>query len=141
MFFHNILLDHYFTFFVKEDSVLPVIPFTMITEIILKTHLQLAHIGLAKMLDIVSNQYWHPALEKVCRDISVCCLHCQLYKVYSQHIKPPTIRLKTKYPFEIVSMDLMLLPRTSSGNIALLVAVDQFSKWMSIVPLRNKLIG
>ena len=35
-------------------------------------------------------------------------------------------------------MDVMLLPKTMRGNTAVLIAVDQFSKWMSVVPLKNK---
>ena len=35
-------------------------------------------------------------------------------------------------------MDLMRLPKTKSGHNGVLIAVDNFSKWMNVVPLRNK---
>ena len=32
----------------------------------------------------------------------------------------------------------MVLPRTSEGNIGLLVVIDHYTKWTSAVPIRNK---
>ena len=32
----------------------------------------------------------------------------------------------------------MLLPKTSRGNLAVVVAIDHHSKWLTAVPIKNK---
>ena len=32
----------------------------------------------------------------------------------------------------------MNLPKTPSGHVAVIVTVDHFSKWLHVVPIRNK---
>ena len=43
-----------------------------------------------------------------------------------------------KYPFQLVAVDLILLPKTSSGHLGCLMVVDHYSKFVSAVPLRDK---
>ena len=107
-------------------------------DIVVKTHNQLAHIGTTRLHKIILEQFWHPALEKICRDTCSACIHCQLYKVQRLHIQPPMMKVKTNYPFELVAVDLMVLPKSRKGNVAVLVAIDTYSKWLAVVPLRNK---
>lgn len=59
-------------------------------------------------------------------------------KVSSQAVAPPTLKIKSTYPFQLVAADLVQFPRTSRGNIGCLVIVDHYSKWISVVPIRNK---
>lgn len=91
-----------------------------------------------KLLDIILKQFWHPAMEKVIRDICKSCIHCQTFKTSCQNIYPPTIKITTSYPFELVSMDLMMLPKTPDNNIAVVVAIDHYSEWLSVIPIRDK---
>ena len=114
------------------------LPFALIADIAYKTHTNLGHIGSNKLQNTVLELFWHPALEKICRDICTSCLHCQLYKVHRQHIQPPIIKLQTMYPYQLLSMDIMLLPKSSKGNIAVLVAIDSYSKWITAIPIKNK---
>ena len=51
---------------------------------------------------------------------------------------PPSLKIATSYPFEMLAVDLMSLPRTRTGYVACLVAVDHFSKFAVAVPLKNK---
>ena len=113
-------------------------PFNLIMDIVFKTHTQLGHIGTSKLHNTVLGQFWHPALEKVCRDVCSCCTHCQLNKVHRLHIQPPTLKVQTKYPFQLLAVDVMLLPKSKKGNIAVLVAIDHYSKWLTAVPMKNK---
>ena len=117
---------------------LVVLPFSLITDIAVKTHEQLSHIGANKLLNLVMKQFWHPAIENICRDICKSCVHCQFYKVHRQHLKSPTLKIETGYPFEILAIDVMLLPKTSRGNLAVVVAIDHHSKWLTAVPIKNK---
>ena len=115
-----------------------VVPFKLMTEIVYRTHLEMAHIGRLKLFEMVQNQFWHPALDKVVRDICRSCPHCQVFKVSRQDVAPPTMKIKTSYPFEMVSVDCMLLPITSTREEVVLVAVDQYSKWLSVIPMHDK---
>ena len=66
------------------------------------------------------------------------CSQCQLLKVMPRHIIPPTVKIKTAAPFELVAADLVEFGRTSRGNLACLMIVDHNSKWVCAVPLQNK---
>ena len=110
----------------------------MLIDIVHKAHMQASHIGTPRLYDMVSQTMWHPSLEKLCRDICLCCVHCQLYKVYRINAGPPTLKIKASYPFDLVSVDLMSLPKSKLGNVAVLVVIDSLSKWLATAPLRNK---
>jgi transposase InsO family protein len=60
-----------------------------------------------------------------------------LYKISAQHVAPPKIKIKAHYPFDLVAMDILQLPR-SHGFVALLVVIDHFSKFLTAIPLRYK---
>ena len=112
--------------------------YAFMVEIIVKTHQQLAHIGRHKLIDLVIKQFWHPAIDSIAREICKTCNYCQLNKNNSQHQKPPTLKISVQKPYELMSIDLVALPKTSSGNVAALVLVDHCSKWMTAAPVRNK---
>ena len=115
-----------------------VLPFLLIVQIIHKTHAELAHIGKMKLLDIIQKQFWHPALEKIITDICKSCPHCQIYKVSNQNVSAPIKKIETSYPFQLVSIDLMALETTKKKNVAVVVAIDHFSKWISVTPIKDK---
>ena len=121
-----------------NSKVLVVVTFPFLVEIIHKVHTQLAHIGRHKLLDIIQDQFYHPALNKVAKDYCSSCRHCQLFKVNAQPISPPVLKIQTSKPFELMAVDLLQFPKSSKGNIAALVAVDHYSKWLIAIPLRNK---
>jgi transposase InsO family protein len=126
-----LLRDH------KEISV-PVVPYNLLIDIVYKVHTQMAHIGRHKLINIVSRSFWHPALDKVAGDICISCNHCQLYKVSSQPIAPPTIKIHASHPFDLVAMDLLQFPKSSRNNVAALVVIDHYSKFLIAIPLKDK---
>ena len=123
---------------VKNERMVTVIPFLLLVEFVYKTHVQLAHIGRLKLVDIVSSHFWHPDVGKVCRDVCTSCTHCQLYKSASTPVSPPVIKIQARHPFDLLCIDLLQFERSSKGNVAILVAIDHFSKFLCAVPLRNK---
>ena len=56
----------------------------------------------------------------------------------AQNITPPTIKISSNYPFHLLALDLIQFPTTTGGNVAALMAVDHFSKFLVSVPLHNK---
>ena len=116
----------------------PVAPFKVLVPVVLKVHQSMAHIGPKKLKGVVKREMWHPELEKVCRDVASTCSWCQKNKPQPQVHKPPIRRIESSVPFELVAMDLVELPKTTRGNVGALVAVDHFSKWLSVIPIRDK---
>lgn len=121
-----------------DCKLLPVVPFTFLVEIILTVHWHMAHIGRHKLVHAIQQVCWHPSIEAVARDVTSSCPHCQIKKIGHQTKKPPTLKIETSVPFELVGMDLIQLPKTQRGHLACLVVVDYFSKWLTVVPLKNK---
>ena len=122
----------------RHNFTIPVVPFTLLTDIVYKVHTQMAHIGMHKLIDIISKDFWHPSLELVVRDICISCRHCQLYKVSSQSIAPPTIKIQANHPFDLVAIDLLQFPKSSNNNVAAVVCVDHFSKFLMAIPIKDK---
>ena len=115
-----------------------VVPFSLLVEIVHKSHVKLGHIGIHKLIEIILKNFWHPSIDKVARDICKSCIHCQFFKVNRQVLKAPTLKINPRYPFDMVATDIMLLPKTPRNNIAVLVAIDHYSKWLMAIPIRDK---
>ena len=122
----------------QQGQAVPVIPFSLLVELAHKVHVQLAHIGKNKLINTLKTRFYHPSMTKVVSDICFTCPHCQLYKVSSQPISPPTIKINSRFPFDLFAMDLLQFPRSSNGNIAAFVAIDHFSKFLFAVPIKDK---
>ena len=106
--------------------------------IALESHQQMWHIGPYKLKEILSGVLWHPDINKVTKDITSTCLWCQKNKPNALTVIPPTIKIRTNRPFEMIAVDLIALPRTCSGYVGCFVLVDHFSKWLSMMPIKNK---
>lgn len=122
----------------SPNSSVPVIPFEILVNITLLLHNNLAHIGRDKLLDALFGLGWHPLKYMVANDVASTCHQCQLLKETPGLKSPPTIKIKSSYPYQLMAADLMTLPRTSSGFIGCLVVVDHYCKFLSCVPIRNK---
>ena len=115
-----------------------VIPFSLMVEVVHKTHVQLGHIGMYKLKDIILKTFWHPSLDKTVHDICISCTHCQIFKVSNKTTKAPILKIEADNPFELVATDIMLLPKTPRKNIGVLVTIDHYSKWLTAIPIKDK---
>ena len=117
---------------------IPVVPFQFLVEVAITVHVNMAHIGRHKLMDLVGKHVWHPGMEGVVRDICGSCIHCQKYKISHQMIVAPTLKIVSSFPFELVSVDLVDFPKSSRLFCSVLMVVDHCSKWLVSVPLRDK---
>lgn len=126
--------------FKKESTgnLVGVITFNFLVSLVMDAHLHQSHIGIFKLTALLRKFVWHQSLSKVVRDVCRTCSICQTCKVSSQVTVPPTLRITTNSPFELVAMDLVSLPTTSSGYVGCLMMVDHFTKWVVSIPIRNK---
>ena len=116
----------------------PVIPFRIVTEFVVKAHYNAAHIGRKKLQQLVLREFWHPDLNKILSDVTNCCDWCQKNKAVQKPVIPPNVKIETNGPFDLVAVDLVTLPTTRTGFVACLVVVDHFSKWLSVIPIKDK---
>ena len=123
---------------VYGDTNVIVVPFKVCLDLAVALHYNFAHIGRDKLQSLMTNLMWHPKKYQVVSDICTTCATCQLSKDFGTSVVPPTLKISTCFPFELLAIDLMSLPKTSSGFVACLMAVDHYSKFVAAVPLRNK---
>ena len=117
---------------------MPIISFELLVSLVLNLHVQNAHIGAYKLYALISQHVWNPSMRAVIRDACITCSVCQRCKTTSKVKMPPTIKIQTNYPFELVAMDLVSLPPTLGGYIGILVLVDHYTKWLAVAPIKNK---
>jgi transposase InsO family protein len=115
-----------------------VITHELLVDLAVRVHRNMAHIGRDKAVHLLKQHVWHPQLYRVCQDVCITCEHCQIMKVARQCCVPPTLKIRTQFPFELVAVDIVLFPKLRGGWIACCVAIDLNSKWVSAVPVTNK---
>ena len=121
-----------------NNRLVSVITFNCLVGLVMSTHLQQCHLGIFKLSTLLKKFVWHHSLLKVVRDVCRTCSICQMCKVSCQVVVPPTLRITTSGPFDLVAIDLISLPTTSTGYVGCLMVVDHFSKWVIAIPIRNK---
>ncbi|XP_064081891.1 uncharacterized protein LOC135198251 [Macrobrachium nipponense] len=109
----------------------PVILFKVLIDLVAEMHLQNAHLGIGKMTSMLRRLVWHHSLTKVIRDLRRTYKECQMCKVSREVVIPPTLCISTSTPFELVAMDLISLPTSSTGYVGCLMIVDHYSKWVT----------
>ena len=115
-----------------------VMPFKVVIGVLLTLHKEFAHVGQDKLLALLEKLMWHPSKYTITNDICSTCHQRQCLKESSTTIVPPTLKINSSYPFDLVVADVISMPHTCHGFIGCLVVVDHYSKWLSVVPIKNK---
>ena len=117
---------------------IPVVPFGFAVDYVVQHHGNMSHIGRQKLWEMVKIKIFHPKLYSIVHDVATTCTNCQRSKIHAQVIAPPVIKIYTENVYDLVAVDLVALPRTRKGFVAMLMAVDHKSKWVTAVPIRDK---
>ena len=115
-----------------------VISFDLVVLIVLRLHWNLAHIGRNKILELIYKYFWHPRVNQIVSDVVKCCPTCQKLKTHSSNIIPPTLKIDSNSPYDLVAMDLLQFPVTNNGYKYVSVFIDHCSKWACVVPMKDK---
>ncbi len=83
-----------------------------------------------------SKYYWSTMRIDVEKHISLC-LSCAQTKGTTSTAPVLEYPLPA-WPFDVVGIDLSQLPRSTQGSVYILVCIDHFSRFLVLVPLRNK---
>ena len=98
-----------------------------------------AHQGVARTKSRIRERlYWH-GLSRDVRDYVATCEVCARCKKTQRQGRAPLSEYHAGAPMERLHVDFLgPLPRTKKGNVCILVAVDQFTKWVEVVPLPSQ---
>lgn len=97
------------------------------------------HGGFTKTINRIRDKYFWP---KMSRDVKLFvsnCETCKCAKPANKILRPPMgQQMKTQRPFQRLYMDLLgPYPRTKMGNSMVFVAVDHFTKYLFLKPLKK----
>ena len=118
-----------------------IVPHSLQRDVIYENHAKpsAGHQGITKILHRIRRQcLWWRGITQSIRSFIRACHTCQTTKPIFR--KPAGYMLSTRSdaPWEVVAVDLMdPLPKSYAGHEYLLVAVDHYSKWTEIYPLKS----
>ena len=114
------------------------VPFERRHLIVEEYHKNHCHIGVQKTLKLLKERFYWPRMEETINLIIGACKECLLTKMPPPRDKAPLQSTQTGEPFERISIDLSgPFPITASGHRYILGVIDNFSKFCSLIPLKN----
>ena len=88
------------------------------------------HLGIEKVQNRISQQYYWPGWRKEVREYILSCDTCQRVKISHAVHNPPMQIIESRFPFEIITSDIAgEFKESKRGNKWILVIVDHFTKW------------
>lgn len=115
-----------------------VVPESMRHELLTNHHdsFQAGHFGWKRTEDLITRQFWWPAIRTDIMNHCKNCLECQKHK--SSNKRPFGLLNPLEIPdtrWHTVTMDFIMgLPCSTYGNNAILVFVDKLTKYVHLVP-------
>ena len=122
----------------KDDKRVILLPFNLAVDVSVKLHTSLSHLGRNKLTELFKGVAWNPSLNKIIADVCGSCMNCQEFKTHVHTTLPPVAKLRMERPFQLVSIDLLMLSPTKRGHKYCLMTVDHFTEWAAITPLTDK---
>lgn len=122
----------------EENAWKLVVPEEARPQALKECHDDLGHFGVCKTRNRMLSRYYWPGMLRQIASYIRNCTTCNMSK--SPNTKPigemGSYR-EAKYPWQIISLDLMgPFPRSSAGNTHLLVVCDWFTKYCCLFPIR-----
>ena len=127
----------------EKPKYVPVIPSSIIKDVLDAAHNNdlAGHCGESTMYRDIRQRCFWPNLSLDITNYVRRCHKCQLSKSKpSANIPSLPLPIPSR-PFEIVGMDAMAMPTTSSGNNTLLVFTDYLTRWPEAVAVKCKKAG
>jgi len=116
-----------------------VIPDTMINNIIRTYHNEMAHCGVEKTLQGITNNYWFPSLRKRIQDYIDNCIICIMSNTAVNSLEGEMqITNNPTVPFEILHTDHFgPLKESNNGFKHILLIVDAFTRFTWLFPVKS----
>ena len=124
----------------REATSQIVIPSALIPQVLAQIHdtVESCHPGVDRSVRVALSRYWWPSLRRDVRQYVGKCVSCARHKSYGSYPVPMREYPVPERPWDSVAIDLLKLPRATSGMQYLLVCVDQFSRYTVLAPLHDK---
>ncbi len=124
---------------VRRQDVIPrlVVPKTLVSQVLSGCHDDIAagHVGVNRTKLKTRERFWWVSMDEDIRKWVRMCEKCNRRKG-SPKKHGPLMPIEAKYPFELLSMDLLgPLPATECGNRYIIVFTDHFTRWMETAAL------
>ena len=115
-----------------------ILPFHRRISVARDLHRQCGHLGIQKCLQLLKNRFYWPRMEETVNSVVNACELCAREKNKYTRDKAPLCSTVTGEPFERIAVDICgpfnITPR---GNRFILGITDQFSKFCSLIPLKD----
>ena len=107
-------------------------------KVVLRAHSRdCAHQGVNKTFDWIRRRFWWPGYFRDVRQAVTECTTCQATALP----KGSTLiegRIDAQKEFDVIAIDLLKLPKSTQGHKYALVAVDHFTRYAWVVPIKSK---
>lgn len=116
-----------------------VVPPDQKLEILRKNHDDVAHLGVSKTINRISENYFWKDMRNEIKEYIRSCSVCKASKPLNVSSRAPMGHPKVaNFPFQVISMDFVgVLPRSRNGNTVLFVVSDWYSKFVFLHPMRS----
>ena len=141
------LLNYWENLYLDEDGILLkktknndqlVLPKKYHRLIFRELHENMGHLGYEKVQELVRERYYWPNYEKDLKNFIEEKCKCKFDKKPNRKQTAPLTNIISKQPFELISIDYLLLDECKGQYKYLLVVVDHFSKYAQAFPTKNK---
>ena len=97
------------------------------------------HFGVEKSLGKLKERFYWPGHYNDIHNWCSTCSDCVARKTRGPRRKAPLQPIVVGYPMQMVAVDIVgPLPRSTNGNLYLLVAEDYFTKWLEVWAIPNQ---
>jgi len=101
-------------------------------------HKTLGHVGIEKSVGAIRGEFYWPKMNEDIATVITTCIECQHNKYLNGRIKAPLQCITANMPFQILGIDITgPFNPTKHGYRYILGVIDYFSKYVSLIPVRN----
>lgn len=123
---------------INEDEWRIYLPRALLEKLTWECHELYAHVGPEKIYQMLREEFCHSRMRTRIKQMLAKCDSCQRNKWTNQTAYAAMQTIQTSRPGELVSIYFLgPLPRARNGARYLLVAIDAFSKYVNLYPLRR----
>ena len=97
-----------------------------------------AHFSGQRLFNTLRRQWWWEGMFLDTQKFVRGCPECAIVSGGGKVVRPPLHPIPVSRPFQILGVDVMDLPLTTSGNKHVLVFQDLFTKWPMVYPIPDQ---
>ena len=123
---------------VNGPTVVPVVPKSLYSAVLLAGHVNTGHSNWETMWRSLRLKCYVPDLAQLCQQFVKLCSVCLAANPSPSHTVPKVRNDVPSRPWEVVQVDTLELgPSQSSKYHCVLVCVDMFTRWAEVIPLQR----